>query len=174
MKFIIIVITLALAVPGLMGCSKYKLIDKEKEQADKVQELEEKVKELAEKSEEKTKVVVVKDRSSGDAGTSAAAAGSKPRGWVRLYDDKGFTDRQLTVGFGQNVGNFHNISSDDGKSGFNDKASAVKFSVPSGWKAVLYENSNYAKRGYPLKGKGAIADLGYFGDKASSIRWERD
>jgi hypothetical protein len=169
MRFIVIAIALALVAPTL-GCSKYKLVDVEEE---KINELEEKVKELEGKPD-KTKVVVVKEGTSTAKKAPAASSTGKASGWVRLYDDKGFTDRQLTIAFGQNVGNFHNISSDDGKSGFNDKASAAKFNVPSGWKAVLYENSNYSKRSYPLKGKGAIADLGYFGDKASSIRWEKD
>ncbi len=214
MKFILIALTLALAGPGLMACSKYKMVNVEedekakaeeaekmamelkekmakeaaekeaaekekereeqlKEQEEKIKELEEKLTELDEKKDDKTKVVVVRDKSPSSSGSSDKPAG-KPKGWVRLYDDKGFTDRQLTIGFGRNIGNFHNISSDDGKSGFNDKASAVKFNVPPGWKAVLYENSNYSKRAYPLKGRGAIADLGYFGDKASSIRWERN
>lgn len=98
---------------------------------------------------------------------------TKASGYVRLYDDAGFTDRILTVRFGRDIGNMHYVSSDDGKSGFNDKASSVKWSVPAGWQAILYENNNYAKRGYVLKGSGSVPDLGYFGDKCSSIRWER-
>lgn len=97
----------------------------------------------------------------------------KLTGYVRLYDDAGFTDRILTVRFGRDIGNMHYVSSDDGKSGFNDKASSVKYSVPAGYQAVLYENNNYAKRGYVLKGTGSMADLGYFGDKCSSLRWEK-
>lgn len=97
----------------------------------------------------------------------------KLSGYVRLYDDAGFTDRILTVRFGRDIGNMHYVSSDDGKSGFNDKASSVKYSVPAGYQAVLYENNNYAKRGYVLKGTGSMADLGYFGDKCSSLRWEK-
>ena len=103
----------------------------------------------------------------------AVAPAAKQSGYVRLYDDAGFTDRSLTIRFGRDIGNMHYISSDDGKSGFNDKASSVKYSVPPGWQAVLYENDNYSKRGYALKGAGSIPDLGYFGDKCSSVRWER-
>lgn len=104
---------------------------------------------------------------------AAEATPSRASGFVRLYDDAGFTDRILTVRFGRDIGNMHYVNSDDGKAGFNDKASSVKWSVPPGWQAVLYENDNYSKRGYSLKGSGSVPDLGYFGDKCSSIRWER-
>lgn len=107
------------------------------------------------------------------ATTPATPAPAKASGYVRLYDDAGFTDRSLTIRFGRDIGNMHYVSSDDGKSGFNDKASSVKYSVPAGWQAVLYENDNYSKRGYALKGSGSIPDLGYFGDKCSSVRWEQ-
>jgi hypothetical protein len=117
--------------------------------------------------------VIVKEVPAPAPAAPTAPAPSKASGYVRLYDDAGFTDRILTVRFGRDIGNMHYVSSDDGKSGFNDKASSVKWSVPPGWQAVLYENNNYAKRGYVLKGSGSVPDLGYFGDKCSSIRWER-
>ncbi|HSA59411.1 MAG TPA: hypothetical protein VLJ37_06965 [bacterium] len=121
--------------------------------------------------------VIVKEvpaKPAAEAAPSATAATpTKASGYVRLYDDAGFTDRILTVRFGRDIGNMHYVSSDDGKSGFNDKASSVKWSVPAGWQAVLYENNNYSKRGYVLKGSGSVPDLGYFGDKCSSLRWER-
>ncbi len=128
---------------------------------------------------EPTKVVervIIKEVPAKTPAATAAPstpAPTKASGYVRLYDDAGFTDRILTVRFGRDIGNMHYVSSDDGKSGFNDKASSVKYNVPAGWQAVLYENNNYSKRGYSLKGSGSIADLGYFGDKCSSIRWER-
>ncbi len=102
--------------------------------------------------------------------TSAFAAS----GWVKLWDDSGYSDRQLTVSFKQDLGDFNYVSSDDGKPGFNDKTSAVKWKIPKGWKAVLYENKHFEKRKYELKGKGENPDLGYFNDKTSSLRWEKD
>jgi hypothetical protein len=117
--------------------------------------------------------VIVKEVPAPAPSAPAASTPSKASGYVRLYDDAGFTDRILTVRFGRDIGNMHYVSSDDGKSGFNDKASSVKWSVPAGWQAVLYENNNYSKRGYVLKGSGSTPDLGYFGDKCSSIRWEK-
>ncbi len=101
---------------------------------------------------------------------AAASAGS---GWVKLYDDAGFTDRILTVPFQRDMGDLHFVSSDDGMAGFNDKCSSVKYSIPKGWEAVLYEDINYGNREYVLKGKGSVADLGYFGDKTSSVKWRR-
>jgi outer membrane murein-binding lipoprotein Lpp len=120
--------------------------------------------------------VIIKEvpaKTPAPAATPSAPPAAKASGYVRLYDDAGFTDRSLTIRFGRDVGNMHYVSSDDGKAGFNDKASSVKYSVPAGWQAVLYENNNYSKRGYALKGAGSIPDLGYFGDKCSSVRWER-
>jgi hypothetical protein len=119
------------------------------------------------------KEVPAKPKAEAAPSAAAAATPTKASGYVRLYDDAGFTDRILTVRFGRDIGNMHYISSDDGKSGFNDKASSVMWSVPPGWQAVLYENDNYSKRGYVLKGSGSVPDLGYFGDKCSSIRWEK-
>ncbi len=177
---------------SFVACSKYKLVDLEKEKAketeekmrlleEKTKELEAKAKELEEKAKEEEKkeeekkpdkIIIVQDGSKEKKGKEEARA-SKQSGWVKLYDDKGFSDRVLTIRFGRDLGNLHYVSSDDGKSGFNDKASAARYSVPDGWQAVLYENNNYSKRGYALTGNGSIADLGYFSDKCSSIRWEK-
>jgi hypothetical protein len=119
------------------------------------------------------KEVPAKPAASAAPASAAPAAEAKPTGYVKLWDDAGFTDRSLTVHFGRDIGNMRNVNSDDGKSGFNDKCSSVKWSVPPGWQAVLYENDNYSKRGYVLKGTGSVPDLGYFGDKTSSLRWEK-
>ncbi|NQU39647.1 MAG: hypothetical protein HQ523_06820 [Lentisphaerae bacterium] len=62
--------------------------------------------------------------------------------WVRLYDDKSFKDRVLTVRGGVNIQNMSDASPDDGTKGFNDKASSVKFQIPQGWKAVLFDDAN--------------------------------
>ena len=120
-----------------------------------------------------TEKVIIKEVPAKPTAEASAPAAAKATGYVKLYDDAGFTDRSLTIRFGRDIGNMHNISSDDGKAGFNDKASSVKYSVPAGWQAVLYENDNYSKRGYSLKGSGSIPDLSYFGDKCSSVRWEK-
>jgi hypothetical protein len=160
-----------------------KLAEKEKMEAEEKAKLEKQIEEevqkrLAEKEAEKKgdekkveKVVIVEKKAPEVA--SSEPAPKPASGWVKLYDDKGFTDRILTVRFGRDIGNMHYVSSDDGKSGFNDKASAARYSIPDGWQAVLYENNNYSKRGHSLTGSGSTADLGYFSDKCSSLRWER-
>lgn len=155
MRVILTAVLVSIIAFSAASCSKYKLV---------------KVDEKEEKKDKPQVIIVERDEKPGEK------SGEKPQlsGYVRLYDDKGFTDRILTVRFGRDVGNMHYVHSDDGKSGFNDKASAVKYSVPSGYKAVLYENNNYSKRGYELKGSGSVADLGYFNDKCSSLRWEKD
>lgn len=161
------------------------LAAQQKKEAEEKAKLEEQIeaevqKRLAEKAAETQptaekpveKVIIIKEKAASGREVAAAkpSAGS---GYVRLYDDKGFTDRILTVRFGRDIGNMHYVSSDDGKSGFNDKASSARYSIPDGWQALLYENNNYSKRGYALTGSGSIADMGYFSDKCSSLRWEK-
>ena len=58
-----------------------------------------------------------------------------------------------------------------GQLGFNDKASSVKYSVPSGWTLVLYDDY-YSGKSLPLTGTGEISNLGDFGDDCTSLRWE--
>lgn len=186
----LITIVLMIGLTSIASCSKYKVIDVEKEKQEATEErikaLEaklaeaEKAKEEESKDEEKKeepKVIVVEKKSDNKKADEKkivqSQQESRESGWVRLYDDKGFTDRRFTVRFGRNIGNMHNVSSDDGKSGFNDKASAAQYSIPDGWEAVLYENDHYTKRGYALRGKGSVPDLGYFSDKCSSLRWEK-
>jgi hypothetical protein len=174
MRVILTAVLIGVLSLSIVSCKKYKLVNVEEEKAkqaeEKLKELEDKLKQLEEEKKDKPQVVVVEKK-----GDEKGKTGDKPQlsGYVRLYDDAGFTDRILTVRFGRDIGNMHYVRSDDGKSGFNDKASSVKYSVPDGWQAVLYENNNYSKRGYALKGSGSIPDLGYFGDKCSSLRWER-
>lgn len=175
-RMIASILMMGLMILVVSSCSKYKVVDVEKE---KQKETEERIKTLEAKlaEAEKTKVVVVEKKSDDKKAEGKKIAPgqeeSQESGWVKLYDDKGFTDRRLTVRFGRDIGNMHNVSSDDGKSGFNDKASAAQYSVPDGWEAVLYENDHYTKRGYSLRGKGSVPDLGYFSDKCSALRWEK-
>lgn len=94
--------------------------------------------------------------------------------WVRLYDDKGCGDTILEIHYDTT---YSAMKGKKWKGGvFNDKASSVRYQIPVGWKAVLFEHSRF--RGYPyeLKGTGKVVeiyDLGPFSDKTSSIRWER-
>jgi hypothetical protein len=89
--------------------------------------------------------------------------------WVRLFDDKGGGDSSLDIKGEENIPDLKQKK-------FGDKTSSVKFQIPVGWKAVLFDDANYKDSPFELKGTGKvveISDLGSFSDKASSIRWEQ-
>ena len=97
--------------------------------------------------------------------------------WVRLFVDKAYRDRCLTITGGQSPTNLKKVRSDNGEKGFNDKASSVRFQIPKGWKLVLFDDRNHKDSPFELKGTGKVVeipDLGSFSDKTSSARWERD
>ncbi|MGE3166674.1 MAG: hypothetical protein AB7O52_17365 [Planctomycetota bacterium] len=96
--------------------------------------------------------------------------------YIILYDDKDFRDRQLTIRYPDAPADFDQVRSDDNKRGFEDKPSSAKWSIPKGWKAVLFKDKNCDGDRYELKGTGkeeTNADLGGFGDNTSSVCWER-
>ena len=98
--------------------------------------------------------------------------------YVTLYDDKNFKDRKLTIRYGKNISKMSNARSDNGKKGFNDKASSVRWFIPKGHKFVLYDDAGYSDRKLVLDGNGKVQQIKNlnsknFGDKASSGRWER-
>ncbi len=93
--------------------------------------------------------------------------------WVQLYDGKSFKDSAITINFDTNIPDLSKAAGDNGKEGFGDKASSVKYEIPPGWEVVLYDDVNYQKRGRVLKGSGEIPDLSNFSDKCSSLRWEQ-
>lgn len=96
--------------------------------------------------------------------------------WVIMYDDEGFSDRSLEVPFKYSkTTQYQNLrhATASGKKGFNDKATSVKWKLPSGWQCTMYENDSFSKRKFVLRGNGKvqmISHLGWFGDKASSFR----
>jgi hypothetical protein len=97
-----------------------------------------------------------------------SASGAKAAGSVRIYADKGFLGRVFRVGVGKNVPDFKY-----GSAGFNDICSSVKYSIPAGWTAILYTDSGYKGREYPMSGTSAASDIGSFEDKCSSLQWVR-
>lgn len=98
--------------------------------------------------------------------------------WIKLYDDKSFQDRSLTLKYTDHPNGYSDLGalkSDNGKSGFNDKASSVRWKIPRGWKAVLYDDKEFKDSRFELRGNGdvqEIADMGSYSDKASSFNWE--
>ncbi|WP_043392719.1 hypothetical protein [Archangium violaceum] len=92
------------------------------------------------------------------------------RAFVELYDDSDFSDRGLMIDHPdytqENYSNFSSIE------GFNDKASAVRYCLPSGWRARLYEHSNFGGSYRELSGRGSLnLNNVSFGDKTSSMRF---
>lgn len=87
-------------------------------------------------------------------------------GSVKIYDDKGFAGRVLSVKVGKNITDFKY-----GTGGFNDTCSSVTYTIPAGWTAILYTDSGYKGREYPMSGSSSVSDIGDFEDKCSSIQW---
>ena len=94
-------------------------------------------------------------------------------GWAELYDDKNFSDRSIVFDWPDRYqDDFDNFSLLDG---FNDKTSSVRWCAPVGCNIILYENTYYGGVPVTLEGFGVVAgvsDLGGFGDKVSSIRFD--
>ncbi|HWM94883.1 MAG TPA: hypothetical protein VN493_29280 [Thermoanaerobaculia bacterium] len=93
--------------------------------------------------------------------------------WVDFYDDSNFTDRGFIFDYPdqgwKNWATFHNIDN------FNDKASAVRWCIPPGYRVRIYADSNYKGSYKDLIGNGTIREVNLnnwsFGDKTSSARW---
>lgn len=93
--------------------------------------------------------------------------------YVDFYDDSDFSDRGFIYDYVdrdlKNWGSFHSIDA------FNDKASAVRWCIPPGWRVRLYGDSNYAGSYKDLIGTGTLREVNLnswsFGDKVSSARW---
>lgn len=97
---------------------------------------------------------------------SLSTASFAKGGSVKIYEDKGLAGRVFKVRVGTNISDFKY-----GTASFNDKCSSVKYNIPSGWTAVLYTDSGYKGREYPMSGSSSAADMGTFEDKCSSIQW---
>ncbi len=92
------------------------------------------------------------------------------KAFVELYDDSNFSDRGLMIDYAdagkENYANFSSIE------GFNDKASSIRYCIPSGWRFRLYEHSSYGGGYRELRGTGSVnLNNVAFGDKGSSGRF---
>lgn len=95
--------------------------------------------------------------------------------FVELYDDNTYNDRSIVVDYQDRtlleLNNFNNLD------GFNDKTSSVRWRLPVGVNAVLYEHDSYGGDSRLLVGTGSVGffanldDIG-FGDKTSSILFD--
>ncbi|HSA59427.1 MAG TPA: hypothetical protein VLJ37_07045 [bacterium] len=102
-------------------------------------------------------------------GMIAGSAAAWAKGSVKIYEDKGFAGRVLSVRVGKNISDFKY-----GTSGFNDTCSSVTYTIPAGWTAILYTDSGYKGREYPMSGSSSVSDIGSFEDKCSSIQWVKN
>jgi hypothetical protein len=94
--------------------------------------------------------------------------------FVKLYDDDHFSGTKITFTFGVNNENFHHVFGRD----FDDKASSAQWSVPTGWRVVLYGDNTFkdTSKKFIMTNSGECVDLKRehgFGDKGSSLRWEK-
>jgi len=94
--------------------------------------------------------------------------------FVELYDDNTYNDRSIVVDYQDRslleLNNFNNLD------GFNDKTSSVRWRLPVGVTAILWEDDNWSGGNRQLAGTGAvefISDLDNvgFGDKTSSLQF---
>lgn len=93
--------------------------------------------------------------------------------FVELYDDSDFSDRGVILDQPDQL--LRNYKDYDQVEGFEDKASAVRWCLPPGYRLRLYEDKNYGGKVYDLRGRGErkLGDVGW-GDKVSSSKWDRD
>lgn len=95
--------------------------------------------------------------------------------WVELYDDNTFRDRGLMIDFvDRELENYENY---DHAEGFEDKASSVRWCIPSGGAYRLWQDKNPCEgSNLDLAGNGTLQkianldDVG-FGDSASCSEW---
>ena len=96
--------------------------------------------------------------------------------WVELYDDPGYTDRNLMIDYiDRNKEFYYNYKKVEG---FNDKPSSVRYCIAKDWSLYMFQHTSEdgkscPGRMFPLTGTGSykkIADLdrGYFEDISCS------
>jgi len=99
--------------------------------------------------------------------------------WVEIFDNDNFKKRRITIsGYsGSSISNYNTES-------FGDKASSVRWQIPSGYTYKLYENDNFGGKQLDLVGDGRIhehSNLGHitmhrrrrnnWADKVSSSKY---
>ena len=101
---------------------------------------------------------------------------SKVPSWVMLFDDDDYSDRHLTRLYGENVDNMNDVNSDDGRKGFNDKASSAMYCIAVGVTCRLWDDHSYSWNYHDLKGTGNLEEVNLkkqnFNDKTSSLQWK--
>lgn len=104
---------------------------------------------------------------------NAACGSDINQAFVDFYDDSNFSDRGFIFDFpDRSLKNWARFSEVDN---FNDKASAVRYCIPPGYRVRLYKDSNYSGSTKDLVGTGAPTSVNLnnwsFGDNTSAAQW---
>lgn len=95
--------------------------------------------------------------------------------WVMLFEHNDYSGRHFTRLFGSNVTNMHDVSSDDGKKDFNDKASSAMYCIAIGATCRLWQDKDFKGQHRDLKGTGQLEQIDLkaegFNDKTSALQW---
>jgi hypothetical protein len=101
---------------------------------------------------------------------NASCSSTINEAFVELYDDSDFSDRGLMIDYRdfslERYSDFRSVE------GFTDKASAVRWCLPWGWRFRLYEHDTYGGSYKEFQGSGSLnLNNVSFGDKGSSGRF---
>jgi hypothetical protein len=94
--------------------------------------------------------------------------------WLEMYEEIYFQDRRFAI-LGtkeMTLPNFDKVNAQG--TGFEDKASSIRFQLPKGSKCILYEHKDFKKKlPFELKGTGEVVELpdlnGMIGDEVLSM-----
>lgn len=104
---------------------------------------------------------------------------STRQGWIELFEHHGFTGRRLTVsgtGRASAIRDYGRVVA-EGRRGFGDKVSSVRWQLPTGLRYRLYEHDSFRGRSVELQSTGRIREISNlqnlgFGDTISSSRYD--
>ncbi len=97
--------------------------------------------------------------------------------FVRLYEGESFSGRRATVQWSQDLPNFRDMFTDEGRQGFDNSSRSVRWLIPEGWICILYRNPDFGGETVELRGTGrmeSLSELKDFARQASSLRWVQD
>jgi hypothetical protein len=95
---------------------------------------------------------------------------------VQLFADANYADRQISINYPGDQASLRSAGINTGAGDLNDRVSSARWTIPVGCRFVLFDDENFRGTSFPLIGSGRMEqnpNLGSFGDKASSARWER-
>src|SRR5207245_91091 len=78
-------------------------------------------------------------------------------GDVYLYWDASYRSKWAKIPFHDSVVDFDELRRCDGRKGFGDKASAIRYKTPSNWRIRLFDDDHYRERTRQFSGTGSTA-----------------